>query len=117
MNIAQTIISALAFAGCPVVQQSYAGDEETYIVFRLDHSPSDFANDSPQHDVVSVSMHLFAPFTFNTKTMRKRIRKSLFDAGFTYPETIDVSSTQRTSDGTEQHIVFEFEIAEGIDDV
>ena len=115
MNIAQTIISSLSFVGCPVVQQSYAGDEETYIVFRLDYDPSDFANDEPQHDIVYVSLHLFAPFTLNTKTLRRRIRKALFDAGFTYPETIDASTTQRTSDGTEQHMFFECEIAEGID--
>ena len=117
MSLAQTIISSLAFVGCPVVQQSYAGDAETYIVFRLDHSPNDFANDAPQHDIVYVSLHLFAPFTLNTKSMRKRIRKALFEAGFTYPETVDASTTQRTSDGTEQHIVFECEIAEGIDEL
>ena len=115
MNIAQTIISALEFIGCPVVQQSYAGDAETYIVFRIDNYPSDFANDTPQHDIVDVTLHLFAPFTLNTKALRKDIRKALFAAGFTYPETTDASTTYRSSDGTEQHIVFECMIAEGME--
>ena len=35
--------------------------------------------------------------------------------GFTWPSMTDASETARSSDGTEQHLVFEFETAEGIE--
>ena len=116
MNTAQKIIEALEFTGYPVVQSSYAGSAETYIVFRLDSYPNDFANDGPQHDITEVQLHLFAPFTLNTRRLRKQIRKALAEAGFTYPNAIDASETVRSSDGTEQHVVFECEIEEGVND-
>lgn len=114
MSVAQSIISALAVTGLPIAQTSYAGDDDVYIIFRIDESPDDFANDEPGHDIVSVQLHLFAPFTQNTTKLRKQIRKALHEAGFTYPRTIDASETARSSDGTEQHIVFECEGVEGV---
>ena len=114
MSMAQNIINALSVTGLPVAQTSYAGEDETYITFRIDENPGDFANDEPGHDVVSVQLHLFAPFTRNTTKLRKQIRKALFAAEFTYPRTIDASETVRSSDGTEQHIVFECEGVEGV---
>lgn len=114
MSVAHDIISALSFTGLPIAQTSYAGDAEMYITFRIDENPDDFGNDEPGHDIVSVQLHLFAPFTRNTTKLRKQIRKALHAAGFTYPRTIDASETVRSSDGTEQHIVFECEDVEGV---
>lgn len=116
MNTAQLIISTLAFTQFPIAQSSYAGSDESYIVFRLDDYPDDFGNDSPGHIVVDATIHLFAPFSMNTRKLRKQICRALHEAGFTYPHIVDASESVRSSDGTEQHLVFECEIAEGIED-
>lgn len=114
--MAQKIIKALEFTGYPVAQSSYSGNAETYFVFRLDSYPENFANDDPLHDLTTVQLHLFAPFTLNTRILRKKVRKAMAEAGFTYPNTIDASEVVRASDGTEQHIVFECEIEEEMKD-
>lgn len=117
MNAAQRIIKALAFTGIPVSRIRYDGEEETYFVFLLDSYPADFANDQPQHELTEVELHLFAPFSLNTRALRKQVRKALTDAGFTHPIVRDFSQAARKSDGAGQHVLFECEIAEGVDDV
>lgn len=114
-NIPGRIIKALNFTGYPVAQTSYAGKSEIYFVFRLDAFPGNFRDDEPGCDVVSAQVHLFAPFTLNTRKLRSQVRKALFDAGGTYPQVVDASETMRSSDGTEQHIVFECEFEEVIE--
>ena len=116
MTIAERIIKAMEFTGLPIAQTSYAGDANAYIVFRQNAMPDGFGDDAPGYDVVLVTVHLFAPFTMNTSKLKSKIRKAIFDIGATYPTVVDVSENARSGDGTEQHIVFECEIEEVIDD-
>ena len=115
MSVAGEICAAVAFTGYPCAQVSYDGEAETYFVFRLDSFPDDFADDEPQHDRCLVQLHLFAPFTLNSTQLRRQIRAAIHGAGFTYPSVVDASAGVRTEDGTEQHLVFEFETATGVD--
>lgn len=110
------IRAALAFTGLPCQMDVYDGEEETYLTFNLDTQPDDFADDAPGHDRHLVQVHLFAPFTRNTTKLRKEIRAALFAAGCTYPDAIDASENVRSADGTEQHVVFECEMATGVDE-
>lgn len=116
MSLERKIIKTLEFAGYPIAQTSYAGKSETYFVFRIDKVPTEFTDDAPGYDIAMIQIHLFAPFTLNTRKLRQQVRKAFFDAGFTYPVIVDASETERSSDGTEQHIVFECEIEEVIED-
>lgn len=115
MSIAGDIAAAVAFTGYPVHQVSYDGEEATYFVVNMNAIPTNYADDAPQHDRWLIQLHLFAPFTLNTTAIRRQIRDALFGAGFSYPHLVDASETTRSTDGTEQHIVFEFEAVEGID--
>lgn len=114
MSVASDITAAVGFTGYPVHQISYDGTATTYFVLNMNAIPTNFADDAPQHDRWLVQLHFFAPFTLNTTTIRRRIRDALFAAGYSYPSLVDASETTRASDGTEQHVVFEFEVAEAI---
>lgn len=117
MSIASRIIEATgpnSSIGIPCVQGNYEGSENTYLSFKIDTYPNNFADDYPLTDKIIVMMHLFAPFLRNTRVLREQIREAIADAGFTYPTATDVSENTRASDGTEQHIVFEFEDAIGV---
>jgi hypothetical protein len=117
VSVASEIAAAVAFTGYPVHQISYDGTATTYFVMNMDGIPDNFADDAPQHDRWLVQLHLFAPFTLNTTTIRRQIRNALHAAGYTYPSQVDASENARAADGTEQHIVFEFEATEAIADV
>lgn len=116
MSIAEKIREAVAFTGFPCAQVSYNGEEKTYFSFNMDTRPEMFCDDEPDAGVCEVQLHLFAPFTLDTTSLRKKIKRAIFDAGFTYPEMVDASEHIRSGDGTEQHIVFEFEIETGADE-
>lgn len=114
MSIASDVKTAIGFTGYPMQQVSYDGDAQTYFTLNMDAIPSNFADDAPQHDRWLVQLHLFAPFSQNTTAIRRQIRNALQAAGFTYPSQVDASEKTGASDGTEQHIVFEFEGTEAI---
>lgn len=116
MSVPKKIREALEFTGLPVSQMRHDGPEEAYFVFRLDSFPQNFAGNTALHDVTAVQLHLYAPFTMNTRRLRKQVRKAMEEAGFTRPNSLDVSDAARKSDGTEQHIVFECEIEEVVGD-
>lgn len=114
MSVASDVIAAVAFTGYPVQQVGYDGENATYFALNMSAYPANFADDAPQHDRWLVQLHLFAPFTLNTTVLCRQIRAALFAAGYSYPSLVDASETTRASDGTEQHVVFEFEATEAI---
>lgn len=116
MSIAARILKAVSFTKLPCVQVSYNGDAETYFTFNLQAIPAVFADDTPDADIWLIQLHLYAPFTQDTTKLRRQVRKAIHEAGFTYPDLTDASSGIRSTDGTEQHVVFEFEDATGVGD-
>lgn len=109
------IRAALSFTGLSCTLNVYDGTDDTYFVLNMDTRADDFADDAPQHDRHLVQVHLFAPFTRNTMLLRKQVRAALFAAGCTYPDVTDASESVRAADGTEQHVVFECEMATEVD--
>lgn len=116
MSIASRVIQAVAFAGLQCSQVSYNGEDDTYLTINMDAIPDMFCDDAPDADVWLVQLHLFAPFSRDTTRIRRQLRKAIFEAGFTYPDMTDASLTIRSTDGTEQHIIFEFEGATGVNE-
>lgn len=114
MSIESRIVEAVAFTKMPCVTPNYDGEAKEFLTFNMDAIAGDFADDAPQHDRWLIQLHLFAPVTQNTRMLRKQIRQAIFEAGFTYPDQIEASEAFKKTDGSEQHIVFEFEDAEGI---
>ena len=92
--------------GYKVSTNIYTGSEQIYFVISVNAFPDDFADDGPQHIKYLCSVHLYCPHLFSTTVLKKQVKKALHDAGFTYPTEIDASDET-------QHIVFEFEGADG----
>lgn len=108
MSIAEKIREAVGFTQLPCYQNNYDGDEKQYWVFNLSSIPADFANDEPQHEVYMVQLHLFCPYSVNTSNLQKEVKRSIQYAGFSFP------SLENASDADGQHLVFEFQTAEGV---
>ena len=120
MSVASRIRAAVAEFGYPCEQISYDGTAETYFTFNMFSTPADFGDDEPGAEVWTIQLHLFAPFVLDTTALRKQIKAAIRAAGFTAPSMVDASEVVRVADGTEQHLVFEFELATscgGDDDV
>ena len=100
MSVFSDIRTALAGYGYPVYTNNYTGPDSVYFVITLNTIPSDHADDEPQHLVDLLMLHLYAPNSLNTVSLRKQVAQSLMAAGFTYPSCNDVSDEK-------QHLVFE----------
>jgi len=88
----------------PIRAGTYIPDDnetEVYIVTNYFSRPIEHMDDEPVFEEYSVQVHLFCPSGMNSITMRKRIKKKLYQAGFTWP------TSQDASDADGQHIVFE----------
>lgn len=114
MSVASDIRAIVAFTGWPCQQTSYDGSEECYFTFNMFSTPDDFADDDAGAEVWSIQLHLFAPYTLDTTQLRRQIKTAIRDAGYTAPSMVDASTARRVDDGTEQHIVFEFEASTGV---
>lgn len=109
MTIDKTIISALSEFGYPCYRDVYTGEDEIYFVFTYNVMPDAYSDDCPEYHDYMCQVHLWCPSTFNTISIAKRIKLSLENAGFTYPEQVDAS------DEDNQHLVFEFDAIEHIE--
>lgn len=109
MSVDSKIKSALSTFGDPVENTEYKGEAARYYVFNYSSTGADFADDEPGHEKYFVQVHLFAPLCENLTKRIKQTKRALFDAGFTWPEMVNAS------DGDWRHLVFECEIAEGVD--
>lgn len=109
MTIHAKIIQALKPFGMPVKPDLYTGTEKRYIIFNYaDDRAVLFADNAPLCVVAYMQIHLFIPLDEDYLNIKSRIRKALFDAGFTYPEVTE----QIENDTKKRHIIFECEIEE-----
>lgn len=116
MTVNEKIITALEPLGYPVVPDLYTGEKTTYITFNYSTHGGLFANDAPGYDICLVQAHLLAPYGQNTVSLRRQIKRALFGAGFTWPAETDAGSGARKEERVGQHIVFECQIEEGVED-
>jgi len=106
MTIENRIITALEFTGFKVYNGTYTSTDRAYFVFNINIDPELFANDEAQYGINDIRLHFYCPVEMDTVSLRKQIKRSLQDAGFTYPFEVDASDEHM------QHRVFDFEIEE-----
>lgn len=108
MTIAALLKKTLEGLGYPATNAVYTEAADTYFVFNESVFGADFADDAPQLERHLVQVHLFAPLKINVSALCRETKQALFDAGFSWPEIIDVS------DKESRHKVFECEIVAAV---
>ena len=106
MSMESNIRAAVEPLGPPCAANIYTGSAEAYFVFNYQVIPDNFADNEPQHERYLVQLHLYAPHTFNTESLRKSVRQTVQNA-FMRPTELNAS------DEIKQHYVFEFEVEDG----
>ena len=111
MSASSKIVSALTsiVATDRVCDSVYNGTLTPYVVYNISDSRGEvFSDDKPKIDATAMQIHYFCKVTDKYLPDKARIRKALFDAGFTYPQitTIYEEVTKML------HIVFECEVSE-----
>ena len=107
MNINQTLKAALDPIA-PAEADAYEGKKGVYITFNYGTIPTNYGDDEPEHERVSIQVHLYAPLGFDITQKRRAVKKALAAAGFTWP------SYTNASDKDGQHHVFECETAQEV---
>jgi hypothetical protein len=107
MTVNETIINALSQFGLTVTPDFFGGGADEYFTFNYaDDRAVDFGDDAPDHVVAYMQIHYFAPMWKDYLSIKKKVRKALFQAGFTYPDVTDVTDTESEI----RHLVFECDI-------
>lgn len=107
MNINQILKSALDPIA-PAEADTYEGKKGVYIAFNYGTVPTNYGDDEPEHERVSIQVHLHAPLGFDITAKRRAIPKAIVSAGFTWP------SYTNASDKDGQHHVFECETVQEV---
>jgi len=115
MTVNETIMTALESFGDPVQYGEYIPPNgkaypDKYYTFNYSIIGADYGDDSPVHERYLVQVHLYCLRTYDSLERVKRTQHRLVEAGFTRP------SVMLSFDEDGQHIVFECEIAAGVDD-
>ena len=107
MTVNKRIIDALSPLGIPVTADFFGDSEEEYITFNdVTDKGALYADNEPVADVAEMQVHYFLPTTKNYLENKKKIRKALLAAGFTWPDvTVLTEPDQKT-----RHLTFECEI-------
>lgn len=106
-NISEKITSTLKELGIPISDGLYQGKEKEYIYFVIaDDRGGDFGDSQALADEYAVQIHYRCPWHVPYSAKKSQIRRLLEDAGFTYPEVIDLSD----SGNRIRHLCFECEI-------
>jgi hypothetical protein len=107
MTVNEKIIQALSPVGIPVTPDFFGEGADEYFTFNYaDDQAEEFGDDEPLQVTAYMQIHYFGPLSGNYLQLKKKVRKALLDAGFTYPEVTDASDLE---DGI-RHLVFECSI-------
>ena len=90
--------------------RSYSGTSPRYAVYDAPTVPICFGNQAPYLERYLVTVHYYCPAGENTLSLQRRLKRALFEAGFTWP-----SVTTGGSEADYQHLVFECEIEAAVD--
>ena len=96
-----SLIKAALDPVAPVEADTYEDTAATYITFGYVSPPRSGLSD---HEIFSISVHLFAPTGEDTIDKRRAIKKALAAAGTTWP------AYSNASDKDGQHHVFECQL-------
>ena len=109
MSVDEIIVTALDPFGYDIDNNVSFSKTKSYFAFNYTVIPTDYADDAPCHERYLVQVHFFCPLNVNITRLKKAVRKSLYAAGLTW------ASLEDASDENSRHIVFECEIAEGVE--
>lgn len=107
MSIDERIRTALLPIVETVSPNLYEGTETEYIVYQYDEAGILYAEDRPRMILCRLMVHLFLPTGQNPRSLKRRIREALHDAGGTWPAVINANDREG------QHYIFECEMLEG----
>ena len=111
MSVFERLACVLDGLGVVSYARKYTGKEERYAVYDDATVPIVFGDQAPWMERHLVSVHYFCPAGENTLKLQRKLKKALFEAGFTWP-----SVTTGGSEADYQHLVFECECEEEIAD-
>ena len=106
MTVDDAIVYAVEAIVPEIAPQVYTGSSLEYCVYNHSDFPKLFAAGKPKAIVSSVQLHYCLPTGENPRRKLINLCNSLCNAGFTYPEIIDISD----ADG--QHYVLECQYRE-----
>lgn len=114
MSVNERLINALSpiSPAYPWIEQEGNLDEKhsRYFVFNYSTIPYGFAENVPHFERYLIQVHYFCPVTDSTVEVRNRIKRTLFESGFTWPQEQPVGQKNQTG----QHYCFECETLEEI---
>lgn len=111
MTAFENIVNAIAPFGYPYKPDVYQGDREKYFVYNYaDQRGILWADDEPETVIASVQVHFFMPEKENFIKIQNKIRKALFEQGFTFPQITVLTENKK------RHLVFECEIEEEMEE-
>ena len=90
-----------------LILQEAKPTETEYIVYQYDEAGILYAEDRPRMILCRLMVHLFLPTGQNPRSLKRRIREALHDAGGTWPAVINANDREG------QHYIFECEMLEG----
>lgn len=107
MTVNEKIIQAMTGFEIPVVADFFGDGNEEYITFNYaDDRAALYGDDAPIAVKAAMQIHYFLPANKDYLEIKKKMRKALFEEGFTYPEvTVLVEPGNKV-----RHIIFECEI-------
>ena len=107
MSVNKAIKTAVEPIVSVCVPHVYKGIETEYCTFNFTTYPAEYGDNAPQSIGYSIQLHYFLPLNNNPNEKLSQLSDALFDAGFDYPQIVDVTD----EDG--QHYVFETGCIEG----
>ena len=117
MTVNERIKAALDPIGLPVKPDRYKGEAESYLIFQYSTVGDGYADDAPGFERCLIQVHYLCPAGVNSLAIRKQVKRSLFQAGFSWPEEVNAGDgAMQKNDENKQHYVFECEWLEGIED-
>lgn len=110
MTTFEKIIKAIEPFGFPHAPDVYKGDNKVgWITYNYSDDYGDnYSDDAPGAVVVTVQVHLFLPLQKDFIRLKNKIRRALFEEGFTFADiTILVEDEEKI-----RHIIFECDAIE-----
>lgn len=108
MTTFEKIIKAITPFGYPHAQDEYRGTEkDAWFTYNAAGDKAVlFADNEPIEAVTDIQVHLFVPKSENYINLKNRVRRSIYEQGFTFPEVTVIN------EGDKRHIIFECSIEE-----
>ncbi len=109
MTVDARIKQALEPFGYKISSGTSSGENPPYFTFGYTVLGDGYADDEPTHERYLCHVELYLPLTFNYHDLSGKVKKTLHQAGFTWP------NLYVTDDGTTRQLSYECETAEGVD--